>query len=86
MRVEYGGDVYSVGWHHCREGKKKGTVCTVELKTGETWTIVAVGGAKLHTYDRFEKETGRRLSLTRAIERFSRAERTAFWEAYWGRK
>ncbi len=52
--------------------------------------FVSIGYAKCHPKDNFNKETGRQLSLKKALEDgdFSKEERTEFWNAYrnWGTK
>ncbi len=50
---------------------------------------LARGVAKCSPLDQFVKAIGRKLALTRALDEqhpFTKAERTAIWTAYWGRK
>ena len=47
------------------------------------------GIAKCSPLDQFVKAIGRKIALTRALDEvhpFTKAERTAIWAAYWGRK
>jgi hypothetical protein len=53
---------------------------------GETVSrLVGQGTAKCCEGDTFDKELGRRLSLTRAVKELPREVRAALWIAYWGR-
>lgn len=63
-----------------------GTNCIIEQDEKDNPEKIAVGVTTLYYKDRFEKEKGRRYSLTKAIQDFTRAERRQFWNAYWESK
>ena len=59
------------------------TVCEI-YKEDETWLIQKY--IFCSTQDIFNKETGRKLSLTKALQPFNRRFRTAVWKTYFNRK
>ena len=68
------------------------TICEIEgeitTDTGKpTYFIAATGRASCSYNDQYNKETGRKLALKRALVdgEFSREDRTKFWAAYRGR-
>jgi hypothetical protein len=57
-----------------------GTSCTIY----ENDKIVGYGTADLSPKDNFNRNTGRKVSLTRALKAFDNPEdREAFWNQYW---
>lgn len=50
--------------------------------------FISIGYAKCHPNDNFDKERGRQISLSKALEdaEFSKEERKVFWDIYknWG--
>lgn len=60
-----------IRWEHKNQ---KQTTCVVE-RDGVVFTAVAKAGHG----DEFRKAIGRKLSLSRAIRSFSKAERTVIW-------
>lgn len=72
------------------------TVCEVLTPSGRSgdgeskWSLYSHGEVKLHRScgDVWNKEIARRKSLTKALKLagFSKPERQAAWQAYWGRK
>lgn len=84
MIVQVGNKRYAIKWHH--ERGAKGSSCTIEEMVGETRVFVGTGVALCSVKDQFCKETGRRVSLARAIKEFKRTERAQIWQAYWRQK
>ncbi len=67
----------TIKWHH----RPAQTGCSLKNeKTGE----VVYGTALCHAKDHFCKDTGRKLSLARALKKadIPKAERTVIWELY----
>lgn len=91
MKVRLGETEYRVSWQY---DEHQTTTCVVAEQTREG-ELFATGYAHLHSNDRFVKETGRRLSLARALHSMfpgnggsypeQAAKRRAFWDAYWTR-
>lgn len=90
MIAEIEGIKYRIDFKHTRGEKKSGTVCMIY--TGEDFTHpVGSGSARCNSkYDNYCKETGRKLSLTRALESapstWTREKRSQVWKVYHGRK
>lgn len=88
MKVVLTSGVFYVDWEHLTQDKKQCTLCHISQGSGEshvTYTGMCLVNSK---YDRYDKETGRKLSLTRALQNqhFSREDRTKVWRAYNNRK
>lgn len=67
--------------------RQRTTQCIVlRRQSGDTPTLLYSGLAVCSKRDNFNKETGRKLALTRAIERLSREERAAIWSTYLDRQ
>jgi len=66
---------YEIRWYY--SGNR--TSCGIKIGCG---TIM--GGASCSNSDKFKKDTGRKLSLARAMKNasLSKEERTEIWEAY----
>lgn len=52
----------------------------------EDGAIIALGSAQRSLKDQFNKETGRKIALTRALASLPKEDRRLAWEAYFGRK
>jgi hypothetical protein len=79
---------YRIQFSHGMDERKRHhvTTCRLQVKANGHWGDTAfVGVAKTHEKDRFVKETGRRVSLVRAIKHLNRETRTRAWAAYWQR-
>lgn len=66
---------------------KRHTECKILVPSeveGEMPGFISIGYAKCHPKDNFNKEKGRQLSLSKALEdaEFDKETRTAFWNAY----
>lgn len=63
---------------------RRQTECTLTLKDGAT---IGRGSALCSEQDNFVKETGRKISLAKALKdaNFSREERTLVWQGYFDR-
>lgn len=88
MRVKIGEIEYSVSWTHYNnhiEGRnKKGsqTLCNIVFPNGEVYS----GIARCSKRDNFCKDTGRRISLERALTIFNdKRVRRIFWKTYFSR-
>jgi hypothetical protein len=96
MKVNYRDDeVFVVHWIHIRSrsGHPHGgkTKCIVRRMCNGKFDVItwSEGIAKCHPDDNYNKATGRKLSLTNALERgfggsnsTRKGIRTQFWEAY----
>jgi hypothetical protein len=74
-----------ISWRHHNDPPLLKTVCVLgQMKDGEsidTSKATAVCSPK----DQYNKETGRKVSLTRALQGWSRADRAKIWKAYFAR-
>lgn len=63
---------------------ERGTTCIIFDVKGDE---ISSGSANVHPRDNFSKETGRKISLTRAIKNFNAEARTQIWNEYrnWGK-
>jgi hypothetical protein len=61
-----------------------GTVCRIyELgEDGKKGEEIAYGASYLHPNDNLNKETGRKMSLSRALAGWTKKDRTKVWEFY----
>jgi hypothetical protein len=78
---------YDVFWEHGIADRE--TKCTINMYThirGEFNHIIN-GLAECSVRDQYCKETGRKVSLAKALKavKFTRDERTEFWKAYFNR-
>ena len=96
--IEDSVDEYKVYWDHSviTDGSERvlkrayvRTTCFIEkvLSGGDTVSYIRTGFTDCSKKDPFCKDTGRRISLSRALydvesERLSKRERTHFWKAY----
>lgn len=91
MKVQVNGSTYVISWKHeqysrsnqvalCLLGE---TTCTVKKDGIVMNTAKAVCSAKEVS---FNKETGRKVSMARAITNYRKELRKIFWTAYLGRK
>ncbi len=76
----------SVHWHHIKDKKSNkviGTKCVIveHLYKNEDKPISSVT-TRLHPNDNFCKSTGRKVSLTKALEQLPRSTRILFWNEY----
>lgn len=100
MRFELDGKEYQIRFRHSKgyrpflddQGVMRGadgTDCYIDLRLEQEglWRQVAAGSSMVHPGDRFEKETGRKVSLGRALKAWGlpREKRRVVWEAYHGR-
>lgn len=90
MKVKINNQDYWITFNHKVSGKtlrdstSVTTRCVIETKGFLKVTSgIAVCNLK---HDRFVKETGRKLSLERALVFFDKDTRKLFWEAYHSRK
>ncbi len=58
------------------------TICEIVHFIDGERTVVSRGRSVCHPLDNFNKEFGRKNSLTRAVARLPRADRMRFWRAY----
>lgn len=98
MRVTLGNKTYIVSWKYVREeGLTQTTICTIsEVTPDNTLAEVARGSVGCHHSDTFNKNSGRKLSLERAILQhtpdpagngqwltfFAKPDRKTIWEKY----
>lgn len=97
MKIEIKNKTYFVKWQHnvvdnsTHKMSKRinpdpsTTRCNILIgpKTEEAkMTVVGFGISTLATTDTFNKDIGRRVSMTRALNVFSKEERAIFWDHY----
>jgi hypothetical protein len=87
MKVKVRGNEYKVCFKHYKGEEKTGDIKFKALTN--CWIVDDYGnmhGAYGYAYcsiaDNFQKSTGRKIALTRAIEPFTRAERKEIWDQY----
>lgn len=95
MRVTYNENDYTVWWHYIRDHNpaersyhSEFTECHIERKGAEDFEIVVDTARKAPEETNFSKETGRRVSLARALKQLFPADREAraiFWARYFER-
>ena len=100
MRVEYGKESYLVSFRHEFPGKEekdgyRKTVCEV-YRLGPRKSVpperelISTGVATCSPLDQFQKEVGRKVSLTRALQEtapsLNKDFRAAIWKTYFNRK
>ena len=96
MKVTLGNRRFLIDWSHAHFTPRSlpggievagSTTCIITPEDEQEDAIGILGVAWCSTQDIFEKETGRKVSLTRALERWglARTERAQIWEAYHGR-
>ena len=98
MRFEHDGHSFRIRFRHehpdgfifagdTRHGKVRAlTSCFIEGQEMDRWAAVAQGEARCSLDDRFQKETGRKLALQRAVAHFPQVLRGTIWDAYLSRK
>ncbi len=75
---------YKVSGHELAHSNSVITKCVIET---QGFSEITSGTAVCNLeHDRFVKETGRKLSLARALKFFDRDTRKLFWDAYLNRK
>jgi len=97
MKIEINKVKYLIKFNHTQEGDKeespliRHTECKILVDNGgEVPAFSGIGYSRCHPKDNFCKETGRQLSLKKALEdaEFSKEDRKTVWENYrtWGDK
>jgi len=89
MEFTYQDRLFRITWEHDQKGTKfacKGTMCTIDeyIETPEITyynNIVSVFAA-LYYKDKFDKLTGRKASLQKAIKDFPKELRTQIWNKF----
>lgn len=83
MIVELGTQKFSVVWKYPNSYPVMTECCIKDLSSEDKYYkhrgVAMLGRDELH----FNKNTGRKIALTRAIKSFPKAERTKFWQAYY---
>jgi hypothetical protein len=93
MKVELGEGLFIVQWKHRKLTKAEESVhCNKNTIThitecdifDERYILIGHGVSLCSSVDQFKKSTGRKISLTRALNdaNFSREQRTEFWDRY----
>ncbi len=77
MKVTIGDKTYTIAFEHA----PRRTLCRI---SEPATAFACIGDSKLHPNDNYCKETGRKVSLKRALANagFTRQERKLFWAAY----
>ena len=93
MHVKTSRGNLKIDWNHhipANQNARGSTVCTVYIPhdvvkndKGEPALVeIASATAFVHFNDNYCKNTGRKVSLTKAIKAFNKADRTAIWAGY----
>ena len=98
MKVQLGTKTYIIRWHHKRDAVDNRTECIVsEVQPDNTTKDIASGEAFCNAVDNYDKNTGRKISLTRAltlkvpqvsnpaadwVPLFSHEDRATVWSTY----
>lgn len=80
MLVTSQGKTLQVGWRHNAPASNNQPQTTCYIKDDDE--VVATGIATLSVKDNFCRNTGRKISLARAMERYPTSVRKVFWDAY----
>jgi hypothetical protein len=77
---------YIVKWQHIRNDAKLGNMTVCSIFAGDPDSInqyvLHKGEALCISGDQYSKDTGRKISMNRAIKAFPKDVRAAFWAAY----
>lgn len=79
MKVIIGETAFIIKWRHWEKYGPHQTDCTI---SAEGSPIRSMGFALCGPKDQFCKNTGRKISMTRALKCFKREVRKVFWEEY----
>ncbi|MFA5154148.1 MAG: hypothetical protein WC554_16480 [Clostridia bacterium] len=73
-------DNYRIRWFYPKDKKSQRTVCVLSSETSE----LAITEAKCIKTDEFNKEIGRKLSLSRALQtaNVKKEDRSKIWDVY----
>ena len=90
MKFNVSGTEYDIRFKYVKnESGQVETKCKIsrvnpDLVGSERYSVVVTGNAMQSVRDRFNKQTGRKVALTRAANAFSndKADRKAVWDAY----
>jgi hypothetical protein len=86
IRVDVDGQVWGIGFRYDTHKGDRLTIteCVLMYSYDDTRVERFWGRAYCCEQDRFEKETGRKIALTRALKmgEFTRETRRLFWDAY----
>jgi hypothetical protein len=92
VTFEFAGNKYALQFKYETELEKerglfRRTYCTLFKYVESQWLPSVIEGEALCVpEDRYVKETGRKLALTRALSSVSKEFRTAAWQAYHSRR
>jgi hypothetical protein len=95
MKISFGEELYLVKFQHEVPGKeeKRGyrkTLCQVYKLLQDERQLISSGTAVCGPLDQFQKEVGRKVSLTRALQTIgpclNKKLRTEIWKEYFARK
>jgi len=77
-------DDKQVIFRYSRDSNKRpiATTCIISRLGSDPDSLVACDHAYLNPVDQFSYNTGRKLAMARALQRFPRDERARFWQAY----
>ena len=89
FKVEVGGRKFRVYFRYGVANSRHGTALLVDFGSRTTTCVIDEddvgiwrGTATCSDKDKFVKSAGRKIALTRALNKFSRSQRTAFWAVY----
>ena len=89
MLVKLNDKTYKVQWKHYADEPEEFTgtkICSCDITCDEDPTFIAMGMAYCAKGDNYNKETGRKISLTWALHEMPRTDREVFWKTYFSRK
>lgn len=80
------GSSFYIAFRHVTQGKNRRTICRIIRRLPDGSEVLrSVAMARCSRKDAYSKETGRLLSLERALHAFDKPFRTMAWAAYWNR-
>jgi len=81
-------DEFSIQFNHGDPSdRRRTTTCEIYVEHDGISYLIGQGKAKCSRHDSFRKESGRKISLTRALKNacLRKKNRTAIWDAYFSR-
>jgi len=83
MLAEIGDKVFIVKWNHENNGRDEQSVTRCFIRNAANKEVVCSGVSICDTRDQYNKQIGRKISLSRALKNFPDVnDRKVFWHSY----
>ena len=83
MIATVNGKTFIVKWKHDNNGKEKKSVTHCVIRSSDSKEVVCAGQSICDTRDQYNRQTGRKISLSRALNVFDNSnDRKVFWDSY----